>query len=238
MAEGANNKGNPRQEGSGSSPEVQSLIPIPPKREMNRNLQTKWEKFKRTWANYEIASALNTKGNRLRGATFLTCIGSEAIELYEGFEFRDGEQDAIDQVIEKFETYCLEKTNESYERYIFNSCTEGDLSFDAYLAKLRQLAKTCEYSALLDDLLKDRIVVEINDNSLRKQFLQEDKLTLKKATDMCRAAQSTTAKLKTITGVHAASEDATVNAVKIKNKEQKCKYGGKQCQNGKDPAFG
>jgi hypothetical protein len=45
------------------------------------------KKFKRVRENYEIASGLKTKENEIRTATFLTCIGAEALEIVDGLKF-------------------------------------------------------------------------------------------------------------------------------------------------------
>ena len=218
---------------------VASQLPFPTKLEIEGNVSENWKKFKRLWDNYEIASGLKEKDKHLRTATFLTCIGPDALDLMDGFSFANAdEQKDIDVVMGKFQTFCVGKTNVTYERYLFNMCCQAEAeSFDSYLSKLRKLSKTCEYGALTDSLIKDRIVVGVRDNGLRKRLLQEDGLNLQKCIDMGRATESTTARVKTITGGGQAEE---VNFVKKKKSEmrKKCKYCGKSCEKGKCPAFG
>ena len=69
---------------------VPSLIPFPAKLEMDGNISDNWKQFCRSWNNYDIASGLSSKEDKLRTATLLTCIGSEAID--DGFQF-DNEDD-------------------------------------------------------------------------------------------------------------------------------------------------
>ncbi|CAG2232156.1 unnamed protein product [Mytilus edulis] len=96
-------------------------IPFPGKLDLDGNISTNWKKFKRTWDNYEIASGLSTKDAKLRTATLLTCIGPEAMDIFDGLAF-ENEEDKKDiaKVIEKFEAFCIGKTNETFERYTFN----------------------------------------------------------------------------------------------------------------------
>ncbi|CAC5379319.1 unnamed protein product [Mytilus coruscus] len=91
-------------------------IPFPGKLDLDGNISTNWKKFKRTWDNYEIASGLSTKDAKLRTATLLTCIGPEAMDIFDGLAF-ENEEDKKDiaKVIEKFETFCIGKTNETFE---------------------------------------------------------------------------------------------------------------------------
>ena len=54
---------------------------------------------------------------------------------------------------------------------------------------LRTMAASCEFGALHDDLIRDTIVCEIRDNSVRIKLMQETKLSLKKCLDISRAAE-------------------------------------------------
>ena len=70
---------------------------MPSKLELTGNLAANWKKFHRAWNNYEIAARLKDPENpainkSLRTATLLTCIGSDALDVYQGLEF-DSEDD-------------------------------------------------------------------------------------------------------------------------------------------------
>jgi len=147
------------------------------------------------WSNYEIASRLVKLPKEDRTATLLTCLGADALEIVDGLNFaNDEERKDIDAVLEKLEVFCVGETNEIYERYQFNKRDqESGESIDLHAASLRTLAKTCNYSALLDSLLRDRIVVGIRNNGTRKRLLQEAKLTLNKCIDICRSSEAKSA---------------------------------------------
>ena len=80
---------------------------------------------------------------------------------------------------------------------------------DAYVTALRKLAKTCNYGTLADSLIRDRIVVGINDNSARKKLLQAGKLTLSQCIDICRSSETSARQLKTMNqeDVHLVKEE-------------------------------
>ena len=113
---------------------VQVNIPLPAKLDSKGNLATNWKKFRRMWNNYEIASKLRLESKELRTATLLTCIGTDALETYEGLEFaNENEKTDIDAVLEKLEAFYVGATNVIYERYNFNRrIQENDESFEAY----------------------------------------------------------------------------------------------------------
>ena len=117
-------------EGSGASVQVQEAvaqptlvqipinIPLPSKLELTGNLATNWKKLHRDWNNYEIAARLKDPENpavnkSLRTATLLTCIGSDALDVYEGLEFEnEDDKKNIDTFLQKLQRYCIGETNE------------------------------------------------------------------------------------------------------------------------------
>ena len=111
------------------------------------------------WASYATASN-STLNKELRTATLLTCIGSDALDVYDAFAFETPEQGKdIDIVLEKFEQYCIGETNETYERYRFNKCDQKEHeTIDAYVTSLRTLAKTCNFGQLENDLIRDQVM--------------------------------------------------------------------------------
>ena len=94
----------------------------------------------------------------------------------------------LNKVVKKFEEFCIGETNETYERFIFNRRNqEQNESVDQYVTALRKLAQTCNFcSCLHDSLIRDRLVLGIRDESIRKKLLQEKKLNLSHAIDKGR----------------------------------------------------
>lgn len=54
-------------------------------------------------------------------ATLLTCLGAEALSIYDGLKF-ESEEDRKDiiKVLQVLEDFCISQTNVIYERYTFN----------------------------------------------------------------------------------------------------------------------
>ena len=63
-------------------------------------------------------------------------------------------------------------------------------NLDAFLLDLRNKATTCEIGSLQDSLIKDRIVCGIDDKSVRERLLRDNDLTLDKAINIVRAAET------------------------------------------------
>lgn len=178
---------------------VGSNLPLPLKLELKGNIMVNWKSFRQMWDNYKIASQLKNKSKEFRTATLLTCIGQDALEIYDGLSFVDKSQKTdIDVVLQKLEAFCVGTTSEIYERYLFNKRDQAKLgeSIDTYVAALRSLSKTCNYGMLTDNLIRDRVVMGILDKGIWKKLLQESKLTLQSCIDICQANETTQEQLQ------------------------------------------
>ena len=72
------------------------------------NLAANWKKFKRTWDSYAVVARLNCFADEFKTATFLSCIGQDALEIFEGLEFpSEDNRKAIEVVITKSQDFCL-----------------------------------------------------------------------------------------------------------------------------------
>ena len=149
-----------------------------------------WRKWKQRWNLYAKASGASEKDEATQCAIFLHTIGDEALEVYDTFTFTETEQDKIEPLIQKFESYCTPKKNTTYERYVFNTCAQNGRTLDVFLLDLRNKATTCEFGSLQESLIKDRIVCGIDDKSVRERLLQDNDLTLDKAINIVRAAET------------------------------------------------
>ena len=71
------------------------------------------------------------------------------------------------------------------ERHKFNTRNqkEGE-PFQSFVVDLKILASTCEYDALRDDLIRDKIVCGVTSSFVRKQLLKERDLTLDRAIEI------------------------------------------------------
>ena len=191
---------------------IHSSIPLPPKLNTKGNLATNWRQWRQIWDSYEIVSHLKQNTDEYRVATFITCVGQDALDVFNGLAFENDQQRSdLNVILTLMEKHFIGETNVIYERYVFNNQNqESNESVDAFVTTLRSLIKSCNYDQLRDELIRDRIVCGIGSNTMRKRLLQESSLTLTKCLDICRAIESTDAKLKAMSTdeVHAFSQSA------------------------------
>ena len=84
------------------------------------NLAENWGRFKQQFEIYEIASGLGRKDGKVRAMTLLHVAGSEALEVYNTFQWdADDDKKKVDKIMEKFERYCNPRKNLTFERHSF-----------------------------------------------------------------------------------------------------------------------
>ena len=174
------------------APIFTSNVPVPPQ------IANNWKQWKQVWSAYELVTRLNEQTDEYRVAAFITCIGPKALAIHNGLPFQsEDEKKNLAKILELWETYCLGKTNIIYERYRFNNRNQdAGESIDTYASNLRSLSDTCNFGALKDEMIRDRIVCRVRDSSLRKKLLQVPELTLQKCIDICRSAEATSTQLE------------------------------------------
>ena len=163
------------------------------------NLATSWKQWKKIWQRYEIAAGIYKQSDLVRVATLLSVIGEDAVQIFDTFTWREGEQDdKMKDVLAKFDEYCEPRTQVIYQRYRFNNRKqEAGESIVAYVTELRMIAKNCAHDGITpDEILRDRLVLGIRDDKVREKLLRITDLTLQKALDICKAAEQTSQQLK------------------------------------------
>ncbi|GBN11897.1 hypothetical protein AVEN_263865-1, partial [Araneus ventricosus] len=94
----------------------------------------------------------------------------------------------------------------------FFSCKQREgQTFDNYLTQLKTLVTTCDFGDQQESLIRDRMVLGINDSSLQERMLREPSLTLQKAAEFVRAAEASKEQFQSLKGFASSS---CVNAVK------------------------
>ena len=152
-----------------------------------------WKLWKQLWTNYAVVANITARDDQYQKALFLCTIGREALEIYNAFQYEEGQdRDKVAIIISKFDQYFMGDINETYERFKYNQRNQEESeSFGVYLTELRNMMKTCNFcGCLTDSLLRDRIVLGIRDDQTRKRLLQERNLDIKKCIDICKSGEA------------------------------------------------
>ncbi|UYV81592.1 K02A2.6-like [Cordylochernes scorpioides] len=159
-----------------------------------------WRLFKSKWDNYQVATELNKKDNLLIYLPYSVCLSQHSYHSLEkivstyflNLDLKEDEKNSLPKIIEALNNHFTPQKNAIHEWYIFNTSNqEENEGIDSYTNRLRGLASSCEYDILTEELIRDRIVLGIKDNRVRKKLLMEPKLNLSSAIDICRTAEVT-----------------------------------------------
>lgn len=186
--------------------------------------------FKQNFDVYATAVELSKKPAGVQTAIFLNACGPDAIETFSTFDLPQADKEKYDEVWKAFEAYCAPKKNEVYEAFKFNSRNQQNgESFDSFLLDLKKLVKNCGYQEK-DRMIRDRIVIGINDDNLRKKFLEKSDLNLTKCIEMARSAELTN---KRASDMQKHTAHTNVDAVGANSKHRNKKFGNNNNNNQK-----
>ena len=194
-------------------PQVSAPKPL----EVDGDRADNWKIWKQRWDNYCIITGLLDQPEDYKCAMLLHSIGIEAMRIFNGLKFGDGEdRNKMADIIKKFDQHFLGQTQEFFERFQFNRRNqESGESIDEYMSVLRNMAKTCGFCDCMRELLiMDRLLLGILDDKTREELLSTHDLTLMKAIEICRAREAATLHMKAL-------KSEEINKVKETPKQKK-----------------
>ncbi|KAK3926605.1 dTTP/UTP pyrophosphatase [Frankliniella fusca] len=118
-------------------------------------------------------------------------MGGKANDILATFKLTEEDKKVYLKVKERFDSHCIAKKTKMYMRGRFNirEQKEGE-SVDQYITELHTLGKKCEYGAMTDELVRDRLIVGISNKTLSLQLQNMEKeLTLEEVIDRVSHAE-------------------------------------------------
>ena len=174
-----------------------SNFPIPSPMNVKGDPVNNWEFFRQQWTDYEVATGLDKQEQKIRLATFRSIMGKECLQIFLNLKLSDEERNDINECVKALESYFKPKRNVVYERYQFNLCTQNpEEPVDSYINRLRKAASTCQFGTLTEELIRDRLVIGLQDHSTKLRLLKEESLDLNKALNICRSSEVASQQLK------------------------------------------
>lgn len=153
-------------------------------------------------------------------SAFLYIIGRTGREIYNTWSLTEEEQNNLEILFERFAKYCKPKQNITLDRYKFNCRVQlENESLDEFFTDLKKMAKNCQYGTLEEEMIRDRIVVGIQNQIVKERLLREPDLTLDQAITICRADEQSKKGISLMT-----AESETVHLIK-KNMNFRAKKG-------------
>ena len=147
--------------------------------------QSEWPSWIRRFERFREASGLSAKSEESQVNTLIYSMGDKADNILQSFSFSEEDVNKYSTVKDKFDAHFVKRQSVIFERAKFNSRKqEPGESVDSFITHLHCLAHYCNYGNLLDEMICDRIVVDVRDNKLSQRMQIEADLTLSKAMEL------------------------------------------------------
>ncbi len=181
-----------------------------------------WPKWKQSFEFFLEATERTEKSDNVKIGALLTCLGKKYLDVYNNFVWSEAEIKAKTNatyaaVLEKFSTHFEPQRNSVYERHkFFTRRQKTGETIDEFLTSLQTLASLCDFHAdEKEKLIRDMLILGLNDPSSIEHLLREAKLTLAKATTFLRAKELSEKQTKIIVGESTSSEKKVDDPAKI-----------------------
>ena len=150
-----------------------------------------WPRWRRRFQQYRAASGLSEESEERQISTLLYCMGEKAEDVLRSTAISDENLKKFGKVIDQFDDFFKVRKNVIFERARFNrrSQLEGE-SVEEFITALYQLVENCDYGALQDEMIRDRIVVGIKDSTLSQRLQMDADLTLEKVKTTVRQREA------------------------------------------------
>ncbi|CAB4025058.1 Transposon Ty3-I Gag-Pol poly, partial [Paramuricea clavata] len=142
------------------------------------------QRYRLSSTNYYIRAS-GISDQKQKRAILLHLAGAEIQEIFETLpDTGDDYKTALEKLNEHFNP-CK---NIAFERHVFRQATQrADESMDAFVTRLRTLAKTCQFDTSLDEMIRDQVIEKCASNALRRRLLREQELTLNNLLSIARS---------------------------------------------------
>ena len=140
-----------------------SMIQPPPSLNLTHgNISENFRRWEQQVQLYIKSIGYGNKPKDEQAALLLHCVGEDAIEVYNTFEWPEIEatgssvvqpKDDTKDILKKFYDYCNPRKNIVYERFKFWTTRMAD-SFDNFITELHTKAKACDFTAS-DEMIRD-----------------------------------------------------------------------------------
>lgn len=141
-----------------------------------------WPTWKQRFLRFRTASGLDAKPEKSQVDALVYLMGPQAEDIFKTFQLEHDDKAKFEAVLKEYEDYFVPRRNIIYERVKFNTRTQQDgESVEDFVTALHALASTCDYGGLREDLIRDRLVVGIQDHKVSRTLQLDPDLKLQKA---------------------------------------------------------
>lgn len=146
-----------------------------------------WLLWKKRFLRFTVVSGYTKRSSDEKKDLLLYTMGEKAEEILLQFVPAPS---TYEETLERFDQYFIPQKNVTFNRYEFNSRHQkpGE-NVDSFITALHKLADQCEYGQLKDDLIRDQLILGMNDKRTSEKLQLQSKLTLANAITIARQAE-------------------------------------------------
>ncbi len=150
-----------------------------------------WEKWIQRFERYREVSGLADAISERQVTTLIYCMGEDAEDILNASKLTIEEQKDYKLVKKMFTEFFIGKYNVIYECAKFHTRVQQENeSIESFATDLSKLGEHCNYDRLLEEFIRDRIVIGIRDQQLSESLQLDAELTLEKAITKCRQKEA------------------------------------------------
>lgn len=156
--------------------ELKLPVQVSPPEKFNFSTPVAWPQWRKRFERFMSVSGQNCKSDEEKINILVYIMGEESEEIL--LQFSTAPTTYI-QALEMFEIHFIPRRNIIFERYKFNSREQrpGE-PVESFITNLHSLAEHCNYGALKEELIRDRIVVGMTDKKTSERLQLQANLTL------------------------------------------------------------
>ena len=155
-----------------------SSVRLQPPEPFNFKSPDEWPRWRRRFLQFRDASGLGDEGQQKQVSTLLYCMGESAEDVLTSMDISADDRKRFESVIAKFDSFFNRRWPQDGE------------TAEEFITSLYQLVDSCDYGAMQDQMLRDRIVVGIRDQALSQRMQMDPELTLEKAKTLTRQKEA------------------------------------------------
>lgn len=148
-----------------------AAVQISPPEPFDFSNSADYPRWIRQFKRFRLASGLSSKPEEYQINSLLYTMGDEADDIFALLSLGGSDREKYDCVVEAFRQHCIGKHNVIFERAQFNRRRQNDSeNVETFITAAHKLAEHCNFGALKEELIRDRIVVGIRDRRLSERL--------------------------------------------------------------------
>ena len=160
--------------------------------------QEEWKQYVERLEQYLIANGVEDAGKKR--AVFLSTIGPQAYKLLSSLVAPAAPSEkSYQELVKAMTDHHSPPPSEIVQRYRFHTRfrQQGE-TVTTFVSELRAIAQWCNFGESLENMLRDRLVVGIDNEAIQRRLLSESTLTFKKALELAQSLEAAARNTKEI----------------------------------------